>query len=397
MEVKSFISLDEAIRKGIKHKPKLTTKSVSVLDAVGKYSASDILSASDYPAFDRSAVDGYAVRSDETISSSKTNPSTFIIVGTVYPSTSEVFKVGKGEAIKIMTGSKIPKGSDSVVMLEDVKANGEILGVFVPVRKFQNVSRRGEDIKSGFRIIGKGKRVTPPHVAALLECGITKINVVSVSIGILSTGDELVSGDVKNSTQPMLQSFLRGKGFEVSLYGVARDDEDEIERALKKIREDIVIVTGGTGPGEKDIMPRVIERHGKIEFRGMRIRPGRTTSFGTLGGKPIFLVSGLPVAALISTENLIIRLIFKWFGLSDLEKEYRTGVLARSVVNTLGFKSFVRVKVVEERNGRMIYPTRVTGSGVIYSMIDADGILVLDENSEGIEEGNTVSYEVLRW
>ena len=180
-------------------------------------------------------------------------------------------------------------------------------------------------------------------------------------------------------------------------YGVVRDDEDEIERALKKIREDIVIVTGGTGPGEKDIMPRVIERHGKIEFRGMRIRPGRTTSFGILGGKPIFLVSGLPVAALISTENLIIRLIFKWFGLSDLEKEYRTGILARSVVNTLGFKSFVRVKVVEERNGRMIYPTRVTGSGVIYSMIDADGILVLDENSEGIEEGNTVSYEVLRW
>ena len=104
MEVKSFISLDEAIRKGTKHKPKLTTKSVSVLDAVGKYSARDILSASDYPAFDRSAVDGYAVRSDETISSSKTNPSTFIIVGTAYPSPSEVLKVGKGESIKIMTG-----------------------------------------------------------------------------------------------------------------------------------------------------------------------------------------------------------------------------------------------------------------------------------------------------
>ncbi|MCL5408291.1 MAG: molybdopterin-binding protein, partial [Candidatus Thermoplasmatota archaeon] len=163
------------------------------------------------------------------------------------------------------------------------------------------------------------------------------------------------------------------------------------------MKEDIIIVTGGTGPGEKDLLPAIIERNGSFVFRGLRIRPGRTTSFGIFRGKIAFLISGLPVAALIASENVILRLIHEWYGLIVEEKEQRNGIMGRSVVNTLGFRSFVRVKVKNERGVTKVYPSRVTGSGVIYSVIDADGMLVIDENSEGIEEGESVTFEVLRW
>jgi molybdopterin molybdotransferase len=397
MELKSFISLDEAIKKSLKYKPKAGSKNVTAMDAVGQYSLEEVVSPTYYPQFDRSAVDGYAVDSKETISSNKTNPAKFELIGNLYPSSREKLRIGKGKAVKVMTGSRIPIGADSVVMLEDSFEDGTNLSVFVPVRKFQNISRKGEDLKKGFPILKKGKRVDPPHVSALVECGIEKVKVLSLSIGIVSTGDELVSGSIRNSTLPLVQSFFQRKGFRVVGHGAVEDNELSIERVLGTMKEDIIIVTGGTGPGEKDLLPAIIERNGSFVFRGLRIRPGRTTSFGIFRGKIAFLISGLPVAALIASENVILRLIHEWYGLIVEEKEQRNGIMGRSVVNTLGFRSFVRVKVKNERGVTKVYPSRVTGSGVIYSVIDADGMLVIDENSEGIEEGESVTFEVLRW
>jgi molybdopterin molybdotransferase len=397
MELKSLISLDEAIKKGLRYGPKVKKKKLPLLEAVGKYSMEEITSPSDYPGFDRSAMDGYAVSSKETISSTKTNPSIFRLLGELFPSSKEEIKVGTGQSVKVTTGAKMPEGTDSVVMLEDTSEEGKYLKVFAPVRKFQNVSRKGEDLKKGFPILRKGQKVTPPHVAVLLECNIKEVAICPLSIGIVSTGDELVSGQVINSTQPFIRSFFERNGFRAVGYGAVNDNETEISDILSEVREDVIIVTGGTGPGERDVLPSLMESEGKLVFRGLRIRPGRTTSLGIYKGKPVFMVSGLPVAALIASENLILRLISEWMQIIPQEKEYKEGILERNVVNALGFRSFVRVKT-EMRDGVLkVVPTRVTGSGVIYSVIDADGILVIDENSEGIEAGEKVKLEVLRW
>ncbi len=397
MELRSFIDLDEAISMGAKYRPKLKSKKVPALEAVGKFSSSDVESPSDFPPHDRSAMDGYALSSSETISSSRTNPSHFSVIGRFYPSSRVLPSIRKGEAASVTTGSKIPRGADSVAMLEETNEDENGVSVYAPVRKFQNVSRTGEDLKKGYRILKRGASISPPHVSALLECGMKRVGVISLSIGVISTGDELVEGLIRNSTQPMLMAYFQRKGFETVGHEPVRDRESEIETALARIPEDIIIATGGTGPGESDLLPSVIQGNGGIVFRGLKIRPGRTTSFGVFRGKPVFMVSGLPVAALIASENFILRVISKWFGLVLGEKEYREGILGRSVVNTLGFRSFVRVKVQNEASGTVVYPSRVTGSGVIYSMIDADGILVIDENSEGIQEGERVTYEVIRW
>ncbi len=397
MEVGSYISLDEAIRKGLRYKPKIAVRTMKITDAVGKYSIEDVKSPMDFPEYDRSAVDGYAVKSRETISASKTNPATFTLAGSLFPSSTRIKEVKDGDALKVTTGTKIPGGADAVVMLEDAAEERGVLKVFSPVRKLQNISLKGEDLKRNTSILSKGHVVTPPHLVALLQCGIREVKVCAASLGIVSTGDELVSGRVINSTQPFLQSLFERKGFRVKGYGAVGDDEVKIQKYLERVKEDIIIATGGTGPGEKDLLPIVIKKNGKLVFRGLRIRPGRTTAFGIFKGKPVFVISGLPVAALMASENVILKLLYKWFDLIPPGKEYGRGILQRSVVNTLGFKSFVRVRLEEEAGKVKVIPTRTTGSGVVSSVINADGILEIDENSEGLGEGESVTFEVLRW
>jgi len=284
-----------------------------------------------------------------------------------------------------------------VVMKEDAEDDGTSVRIFSPVRKFQNVSRRGEDLKMGMTILKKGTRVNPSHIAALIECGVREINLFDISIGILSTGDELVSGLVANSTQPFIKSLLESRGFTAKGYGAVPDDASAILDMIDRMEEDIIIVTGGSGPGNTDLVPELISKNGRMVFRGLRIRPGRTTGLGILKGRPIFMVSGLPVAAMIAVENVIFKLIAEWYGLSSEMEALVSGKLDRSVVNPVGIRSFVRVKIVGTGNETKIIPTRTTGSGVVYSIIDSQGILEIEENSEGVEAGEEVKVRLLRW
>jgi len=397
MELSSLIYLNEAIEKGKKVKPKIRVRSVPVEEALGLYASQDIRSPKDFPPYDRSAVDGFAVSANDTISSSRLNPSVFKIVGDIAASSSSLTSLQRGEAARINTGGPIPEGADSVVMKEDAEDDGTSVRIFSPVRKFQNVSRRGEDLKMGMTILKKGTRVNPSHIAALIECGVREINLFDISIGILSTGDELVSGLVANSTQPFIKSLLESRGFTAKGYGAVPDDASAILDMIDRMEEDIIIVTGGSGPGNTDLVPELISKNGRMVFRGLRIRPGRTTGLGILKGRPIFMISGLPVAAMIAVENVIFKLIAEWYGLSSEIEALVSGKLDRSVVNPVGIRSFVRVKIVGTGNETKIIPTRTTGSGVVYSIIDSQGILEIEENSEGVEAGEEVKVRLLRW
>ncbi|MGC8645379.1 MAG: molybdopterin molybdotransferase MoeA [Thermoplasmata archaeon] len=397
MELSSLAYLSEAIEKGKEVKPIVKTRTVPVEISVGLYAAEDILAPQDFPPYERSAVDGFAVRANETISSSRINPAAFKIIGEITASSVPSLIVKKGEAVRISTGGPIPKGADSVVMKEEAEEDGDQVRVFSPVRRFQNVSRRGEDLKKGMIILKQGTRINPAHIAALIECGIREVKVYDISIGILSTGDELVSGLVANSTQPFIKSLLESKGFEVTSHGTVRDEPSLISEAIREMKEDIMIVTGGSGPGKMDLVPELVAAKGRLLFRGLRIRPGRTTGLGVVDGRPLFMISGLPVAALIAVENIITKLIALWYNLSLEKSVLVTGRLERSIVNPVGVRSYVRVKVVEEGGTTVIVPTRTTGSGVIYSILDSQGILEIEENSEGIEAGAEVAVRLLRW
>ncbi|MEM0130416.1 MAG: molybdopterin molybdotransferase MoeA [Thermoplasmatales archaeon] len=395
MELGSLTYLKDAIQKakglGLNDK----VRSESVERAIGSYAAQDVISPADYPPYDRSAVDGFALKANETISSSKLNPSIFRIVGTVTASTG-ISHINKGEAAKIYTGGRIPEGADSVVMKEETD-EGEVLKVYSPVRKFQNVSRKGEDLKRGALIVSRGSRINPAHVAALIESGVGEIAIHDISVGLLSTGDELVSGLIKNSTQPLIKGLLESRGFKVNSYGVVEDNTDRILEVVRGMNDEIIIVTGGSGPGDADLVPELVSKYGKIVFRGLRIRPGRTTGLGVIYGRPLFMVSGLPVAAMIAIENVVVPLISQWLGLIIDPAPTVEGRLDRSVVNPVGIRSFVRVKIFKENGTVRVVPTRTTGSGVIYSLLDSQAILEIEENSEGIGGGETVTVKRMRW
>lgn len=396
-ELKHFIGIDEALRILGEIELPQREMEIRVEESDNFYSASDIVSRSDFPPFDRSAVDGYALRYEDSMSSSRTNPSLFTRVG--YSGLTEPFegKLGRGQCVEIVTGAAVPAGADAVVMVEDTEVSEDPeIKVFSSVRKFQNVSRKGEDLRKGMAIIESGERIRPWHIAALLEAGYEDINVKKPRVCVLSTGDELVKGKVKNTSQPMLLALLSEMGLEPIGMGNVDDRIEDVERIANSKDCDVYIITGGTGRSDKDVSSKFLENNGKLVFQGLRIKPARTTGFGLYREKPVFIISGLPVAALVSFENVIKVSLQKWYHLKPFRKERVSGILERSVVNTLGMRSYVRVKLIEQDGKIIVSPLRITGSGVIYSVIDADGFLVMDENLEGIEEGQTVEVERIR-
>jgi len=395
--IRDYISLDEALKIGKEAKYELDMEDrifeVNTQYAVGKLSAEEVLSPKDYPAENKSAVDGYALNSKYILSASSSNPISLKIIGKSEPDNPFDGVLRDDETVRILTGAKLPQGADSILMDEDAIVEGEYLKVNKNLRPFQNVSFIGEDIKKGERIISRGEIISPAKLVALLETGIRNIKILDLKIGILSTGNELLSGKVKNTTQYLLIETLKKYGYNPINLGIAADDYEDLISKLSKEKTDVLILTGGTGPSENDLTSEFVKTTGKILFHGIKMRPGRTTGLGIIDGTPVFIISGLPVASLMALENVIDPLIRYWFNLEPIRDQFVKAKLNRAVVNTLGFRSFVRVKLNENYEAE---PLKVTGSGVISSIINADGILIVPENVEGYSEGEEVNIKLLR-
>jgi|BEDMetMinimDraft_1075159.scaffolds.fasta_scaffold01233_1 molybdenum cofactor synthesis domain len=395
--IRDYISLDEALKIGKEAKYELDMEDrifeINTQYAVGKLSAEEVLSPKDYPAENKSAVDGYALNSKYILSASSSNPISLKIIGRSEPDNPFDGVLRDDETVRILTGAKLPQGADSILMDEDAIVEGEYLKVNKNLRPFQNVSFIGEDIKKGERIISRGEIISPAKLVALLETGIRNIKILDLKIGILSTGNELLSGKVKNTTQYLLIETLKKYGYNPINLGIAADDYEDLISKLSKEKTDVLILTGGTGPSENDLTSEFVKSTGKILFHGIKMRPGRTTGLGIIDGTPVFIISGLPVASLMALENVIDPLIRYWFNLEPIRDQFVKAKLNRAVVNTLGFRSFVRVKLNENYEAE---PLKVTGSGVISSIINADGILIVPENVEGYSEGEEVNIKLLR-
>jgi molybdenum cofactor synthesis domain len=395
--IRDYISLDEALKIGKEAKYELDMEDrifeINTQYAVGKLSAEEVLSPKDYPAENKSAVDGYALNSKYILSASSSNPISLKIIGKSEPDNPFDGVLRDDETVRILTGAKLPQGADSILMDEDAIVEGEYLKVNKNLRPFQNVSFIGEDIKKGERIISRGEIISPAKLVALLETGIRNIKILDLKIGILSTGNELLSGKVKNTTQYLIIETLKKYGYNPINLGIAADDYEDLISKLSKEKTDVLILTGGTGPSENDLTSEFVKSTGKILFHGIKMRPGRTTGLGIIDGTPVFIISGLPVASLMAFENVIDPLIRYWFNLEPIRDQFVKAKLNRAVVNTLGFRSFVRVKLNENYEAE---PLKVTGSGVISSIINADGILIVPENVEGYSEGEEVNIKLLR-
>jgi molybdopterin molybdotransferase len=368
---------------------------VPLNEALNRVLAGDVIAREDLPRFDKSAVDGYALWAENTTGASQFKPATFQIT--------EAESLDPKQAKQVWTGNAIPKGANAVVMIENTKKHDGTLEVWVQLALGGNVSKKGEDVKKGEIVVNAGTRLKPYHLALLAALGNGTVRVTEKPrIAILATGNELaeagskLSGSqISESNRVMLSAMCRELGAEPADLGIVKDDVDEIAEKLRigLQKGDAVITTGGTSVGGLDLVPDVVNKIGKpgVVVHGMALRPAMPTALAVLEEKPVMVLSGNPVAAIIGFEVFARPLICKMLGMSKEELRPRLkAVMTRKVATALGRKTFVRVRVFQKNSDFLAEPVSARGSGAISTMTRGNGFVIVPENREGVSEGELV-------
>ncbi len=401
---KERISVDEAIERLENHKFKrVYSERVSIENACGRILAEDVVAKFDVPHFDRSAVDGYAVFAEDTFGATLNNPIKLKLVGEVEIGEKPI-EIKRGEAVRVSTGSPIPKNANAVVMLEYTDEENGFVNIYRQVVPLENVSKRGEDVKAGEVVLRRGEILQPQDVGILATLGYREVEVLrKPRVVIISTGNELVNvgesldvGKVVNSNAYMLSCALKKHNCDPVIYGIVRDDFNELRSAILKALEigDVVITTGGTSVGKRDLVPEIVKELGEIVFHGISIKPGMPTGLGSIDGKPILMLSGFPVACIIGFELIFPHVLAKVTGVRILKRrgEIVKAKLKRRIPSKAGVRTFARVIY---KDGS-VEPLMTSGSGILTSMIKANGIVVVPEDVEGFEENEEVEVVLIR-
>ena len=390
-------STDDALRTWlnilqIKRRREVT---VPLHKALNRVLAEDIVAEEDLPRFDRSAVDGYALKSESTSGASQFKPAFFQIAAAE--------EVNSKQARQVWTGNAIPKGANAVVMLENTQRRDGEIEVWVQLAPGENVSKKGEDIKKGENAVKAGTRLKPYHLGLLAALGNSKIRVTEKPrIAILSTGNELAEvgskpaeNQIFESNRIMLSAMCHELDAETVDLGIAKDDVNEITKKLRigLLNSDAIITTGGTSVGGLDLVPDAVNKMGKpgVVVHGVAMRPAMPTALAVLEGKPVMILSGNPVAAIIGFEVFARPLICKMLGMKKEEpRPVIKAVMARKVATALGRKTFVRVRVLQKNGEFRAEPVSARGSGAISTMTRGNGFVIVPENREGLSEGELV-------
>jgi molybdopterin molybdotransferase len=410
-----LISVDEALKKVLEHIAVLETEESDVLGCLGQVLAEDISSPINIPPRDNSAMDGYAVRSADTRGASPKSPRLLRVVETVAAGVTPTLEVKAGEAIRIMTGAPIPKGADAVVKFEDTdeserKGVPQEIGILVEAAPGAEVRPAGEDIKAGSLVLKKGTVIRPAEVGVLASLGRSRVTVIRRPVvAILATGDEIVDvtqplpeGKIYNSNSYSVAGQVLRYGGIPMLLGIAQDSEDSLLAKLRQGEEaDMFITSGGVSLGDYDVVREALAKEGEIIFWQVREKPGKPLAFGVLRGKgrsiPLFGLAGNPVSAMINFELFVRPAILKMMGKKSLAKPTIEAVVEDSIENTDGRRVFTRA-IVEKRGSK--YFARLTGpqgSGILTSMVLANGLVIVPEDKPGVKRGDVVKVMMLDW
>jgi molybdopterin molybdotransferase len=392
---------DEALRTwlNVLQVKRCSEVTVPLNEALNRVLAGNIIAKDDLPRFDKSAVDGYALRAEDTTGASQFKPVTF--------SLTESDTINSKQAKQIWTGNPIPKDANAAVMIENTKRSDGKLEVWVQLATGGNVSKKGEDVKKDEKVLKAGARLKPYHLALLSALGNSEAKVVEKPrIGILATGNELAEAGSKlsgsqifESNRVVLSAMCHELGAEPVDLGIAKDDLAEIAEKLKiGLRKcDAVITSGGTSVGGLDLVPEAVNKVGKpgVIVHGIALRPAMPTALAVLDGKPVMILSGNPVAAIIGFEVFARPLICKMLGMSREEPRPRVNaVMTRKVATALGRKTFVRVRVTQKNGEYFAEPVSARGSGAISTMTRGNGFVIVSENREGVTEGERVTVHL---
>ena len=375
-------------------KPITRVETINVDDSLGRVLAEDIVATLSTPPFDRAAMDGYAVKAKDTFNSSRLNPKVLNLIGELHAGGIPQKMVNTGECIQIATGAVMPKGADAVVMVEDTEEENGRVKVLKSVYPKANVAQKGEDIKAGELILRRGFVLDPGKIGVLASQGINQIRVYEKpKVAVLSTGEEICEvgnrlrqGQVYDINSHTISSVVKGNGCIPIRLGIIGDDPEEIKSAITEaLKSDLVVISGGSSVGERDLLFGVLHNLGNVLFHGIQVKPGKPTLFAMIQGKPILGMPGYPTSCLINTYLFLLPAIRKMAHLTPRIGETVEAKLSRRVPGSVGRRQFLTVKI----EGSEAVPV-FKESGAITSIAEADGYIEIAENIDLLEKGEPV-------
>ena len=367
---------------------------VALTEADGRVVAADVTATVDVPPFDRAAMDGYAVVAADTFGASAQAPRAVVCVDRVFTGQMPARGIGPGECIEIATGAPMPQGADAVVMVEETERAGDQVRVMTPVYPQQHVGRRAADIAIGQAVVKAGQILNPSRIGAIAATGSLDVQVYArPSVAILSTGNEiaepgqpLAPAQIYDINRFTLEAIVRRHGGISVALPITGDSIDELSAALDAaLLHDIVVFSGGSSVGERDLILDVLHRRGTVHFHGIALKPGKPTVFGTIEGKPIFGMPGYPTSCLSNAYMLLVPFLRKTARLPPWRPLTVEAPLTRRVVSTTGRHQFYTVRLV----GGNAEPA-FKASGDITSMANADGYIEIPAQTDVVEAGTIV-------
>lgn len=412
MEVfRSLLTFDEAqqvIQQHLKPKP-LGVEEIPLLEACNRVLAEDVTATLNIPPFNRSTVDGYVVRAEDTFGAEESKPIRLKFCGIVNVGEPPKIKVACGTAAEIVTGAPIPEGADAVVMVEHTVRKGDEVYVYNAVAKDENVMKAGADIQKGETVLKAGQPLYSREIGVLAALGLAKVKVYAVPcVAVLSTGAEIVepgkelpSGKIYDINAYSMSTAVLESGGRPLYMGVFPDDMVELQKVLKHAlaSADMVIASGGVSVGPKDVMPQTLNSLGKpgVIVCGIAIKPGKPTTVALIDGKPVFSLPGHPTSALL-IFHLLVRPIIRRMAGRKVEKALRVQAFAAMrMFPARGRRTFVMVKLKRDESNRLIVEPVPAGlSGAITTLAKADGFVEVAENQQFIGAGEEVPVHLFK-
>ena len=405
-----LMTFDEAKQIISKYSPSepLGSEEVSLLRAYNRVLAENAISTLDIPPFNRSTVDGYAVKAQDTFGIEEDRPIKLKVCGTVTVGEKPRIKGDNGEAAEIVTGAPIPNGADAVVMLENIERKNDQLYVYSAVAKDENIMKAGADIKKGDTVLRKNQLLTSREIGALAAIGLAKIKVyVFPRVSIISTGAEvaklgreLPAGKVYDINAYSLSTAVQeSRGIPIYL-GVFPDDFGKMRQVLAKAlsSSDVVITSGGVSIGPKDVVPKVLDSLGKpgIIVYGIAIKPGKPVTVASVDGRLIFSLPGHPTSALLVFYLLVRPIIERLAGKKADETLQVKAVTSTRMFSAKGRMTFIMVKLKDGPIGLMAEPVAAGLSGAITTLTNADGFVEIAENQQFVDAGEKVTVRLFK-
>lgn len=398
----------QVIQKNFKPKP-LGVDEVSLLEAYNHVLAEDVTAPLDIPPFNRSTVDGYAVKAEDTFGADENKPVKLKICGTVNIGEPPKIAVKQGMAAEIVTGAPMPEGTDAVVMVEHTERKGTDLYVYSAVTKNENVMRAGTDIKKGDTVLKAGQPLGSREIGVLAALGKAKVKVYTIPrVAVLSTGAEVTEpgeklqhGKIYDINAYSLSAAVLESGGKPIYLGVFPDDAAVLQKALKHAlaSADMVITSGGVSVGPKDVIPQTLDSLGKpgVIICGIAIKPGKPTTVALIGEKPVFSLPGHPTSALLVFYLFVRPIIQRMTGRKVPKTLKARAFAAVRLFPAKGRRTFIMVRLKRDSTGRLLAePVPLGLSGAITTLAKADGFVEIAENQQFIEVGDEVHVQLFK-